>query len=454
MLKRMKEIVLARQVEDGSIADEPGSWVRDVDSSRRKMTVKGLQSHTNMLPSCASTSDTTVKKSKALPEEESLSDEACLCEILARDPVPLDELRFISHRGCPAAHRYEVWCYLTGHLQPQKSCRMAVLTRKRQEYASYVQCSYESVDWDAAFRAQDAAAGVVTGVNGLGSSASLLCSAGCASATPLSLPSNSELMMLKQIRKDVPRMSAGVVYLNHRRVQLSMERSLYIWSLRHPACGYVQGMDDFIIPFISVVLANRFCKSKTVVELHSLNEEILDKLFSIDVVSEEEWLHTIEADTYWMVSYLLSAVQENFTYNQKGLHIMVDRLDAVVQVVDNGLYTHLRGSLEINFSEFAFRWMNCLLLRELNATQSLRLWDTYLADEERDLCTVHVYTCAALLHWWSPSLCKAVDYSVALKFLQNLPTDELSERDLNAIISQSFVMRKVYHHTLSHLRKT
>nr|CCC48440.1 conserved GTPase activating protein, fragment [Trypanosoma vivax Y486] len=412
MLKRMKEIVLGRQVEDGSIADEPGSWVRDVDSSRRKITVKGLQSHTNMLPSCASTSDTTVKKSKALPEEESLSDEACLCEILARDPVPLDELRFISHRGCPAAHRYEVWCYLTGHLQPQKSCRMAVLTRKRQEYASYVQCSYESVDWDAAFRAQDAAAGVVTGVNGLGSSASLLCSAGCASATPLSLPSNSELMMLKQIRKDVPRMSAGVVYLNHRRVQLSMERSLYIWSLRHPACGYVQGMDDFIIPFISVVLANRFCKSKTVVELHSLNEEILDKLFSIDVVSEEEWLHTIEADTYWMVSY------------------------------------------EINFSEFAFRWMNCLLLRELNATQSLRLWDTYLADEERDLCTVHVYTCAALLHWWSPSLCKAVDYSVALKFLQNLPTDELSERDLNAIISQSFVMRKVYHHTLSHLRKT
>jgi hypothetical protein len=35
----------------------------------------------------------------------------------------------------------------------------------------------------------------------------------------------------------------------------SLERLLYVWSVRHPACGYVQGMNDLATPFMSVFFA-------------------------------------------------------------------------------------------------------------------------------------------------------------------------------------------------------
>jgi hypothetical protein len=33
-----------------------------------------------------------------------------------------------------------------------------------------------------------------------------------------------------------------------------MERVLYTWSIRHPASGYVQGINDIVCPFIVVFL--------------------------------------------------------------------------------------------------------------------------------------------------------------------------------------------------------
>ncbi len=34
------------------------------------------------------------------------------------------------------------------------------------------------------------------------------------------------------------------------------ERVLYIWSIRHPASGYVQGMNDLVTPLFVVFLAD------------------------------------------------------------------------------------------------------------------------------------------------------------------------------------------------------
>ena len=36
------------------------------------------------------------------------------------------------------------------------------------------------------------------------------------------------------------------------RVQSLMERVLFVWSIRHPACGYVQGINDLLTPFLVV----------------------------------------------------------------------------------------------------------------------------------------------------------------------------------------------------------
>ena len=34
-----------------------------------------------------------------------------------------------------------------------------------------------------------------------------------------------------------------------------MERVLFIWAIRHPASGYVQGMNDLVTPFLHVFLS-------------------------------------------------------------------------------------------------------------------------------------------------------------------------------------------------------
>jgi len=34
-----------------------------------------------------------------------------------------------------------------------------------------------------------------------------------------------------------------------------LDRVLYIWAIRHPASGYVQGINDLVTPFITVFLS-------------------------------------------------------------------------------------------------------------------------------------------------------------------------------------------------------
>ena len=41
------------------------------------------------------------------------------------------------------------------------------------------------------------------------------------------------------------------------------------------------------------------------------------------------------------------------------------------------LYAHLE-SQNVEFMQFAFRWMNCLLMREISVENTIRMWDTYL----------------------------------------------------------------------------
>lgn len=39
-------------------------------------------------------------------------------------------------------------------------------------------------------------------------------------------------------------------------VQELFERVLFIWAIRHPASGYVQGINDLVTPFFLVFLAD------------------------------------------------------------------------------------------------------------------------------------------------------------------------------------------------------
>jgi hypothetical protein len=38
-------------------------------------------------------------------------------------------------------------------------------------------------------------------------------------------------------------------------LEQSLERILYVWAIRHPASGYVQGINDLVTPFFQVFLS-------------------------------------------------------------------------------------------------------------------------------------------------------------------------------------------------------
>lgn len=92
-------------------------------------------------------------------------------------------------------------------------------------------------------------------------------------------------------------------------------------------------------------------------------------------------LSDIEADSYWCLSKLLDNIQDHYTFSQPGLQRMILRLEDLVNRLDTELHQHLVDE-GIQYMQFSFRWMNCILLRELPLKSIMRLWDTYFAEEE------------------------------------------------------------------------
>jgi hypothetical protein len=79
------------------------------------------------------------------------------------------------------------------------------------------------------------------------------------------------------------------------------------------------------------------------------------------------------------------------------------------------LCDHL-DTLNIDFLHFGFRWMNCLLMRELNLECVLRLWDAYISEGER-FPQFHVYVCVAFLKSIKASI-MGQDFQFVMKKLQ------------------------------------
>ena len=68
-----------------------------------------------------------------------------------------------------------------------------------------------------------------------------------------------------------------------------VERILYIWSIRHPASGYVQGINDLVTPFLMVFLQDFVDTdvTRSNFEFESLDEKVRKE---------------IEADSFWCMT--------------------------------------------------------------------------------------------------------------------------------------------------------
>jgi hypothetical protein len=169
--------------------------------------------------------------------------------------------------------------------------------------------------------------------------------------------------------------------------------------MRHPASSYVQGINDLATPFIAVFLAGYYNG------VSCLDGEIMASV-------TDEMLEEVEADTYWCLTNLLAGIQDHYTSDQPG----VMRLEELVNRIDVDLSSHLKET-GIEFMQFAFKWMNCLLLREFSLSCVVRLWDTYLSEENGGFEDFHVYVCASFLVHFSNEL-QQMGFDELFQFMQ------------------------------------
>lgn len=315
--------------------------------------------------------------------------------LLAQPNVTMGKLRSLSWSGIPADVRATAWKILLGYLPTNRDRREETLLRKRKEYYEFLRQSFVDAVRD-----------------------------------------DYEEKTFRQICIDVPRTIPSCAMFQIPVIQRSLERILYLWALRHPATGYVQGINDLVTPFFVLFLKEQLQHEGDVDEIDAA------------AVSDETY-QLVEADSFWCMSKLLDSVQENYTFAQPGIQKMVFKLQELVYRIDAPLSKHLEEQ-GIQFIEFAFRWMNCLLMREMSLPMVTRMWDTYLAEGE-EFPTLHVYVCAALLIQWSSQI-RQLDFQGIMLFLQRLPTATWGEKEVEMLLSQAFLYKSLYQDAPSHLR--
>lgn len=318
-------------------------------------------------------------------------------EVLREEVVKIDQLRQLSWNGVPPIHRADVWQLLVGYMPANRGRRAVVLERKRREYREAVPQYFDVPDAARSLQEQN---------------------------------------ILRQILVDVPRTCPDVPFFHQEKVQRAMERILYIWAIRHPASGYVQGINDLMTPLYVVFLSAHVGPSVESTDVSKVDEVLL---------------HEVEADVYWCLTKLLDNIQDHYTAMQPGLQRMVLRLEELVQRIDADLHRHIVEE-GLMYIQFAFRWMNCLLMRELPLRAVVRAWDTYLA-EDNGFESFHVYVSAALLCHFSATL-REMDFQSMVMFLQDMPTKEWREEEVEPLLSQAYILSTLFEGSPNHLNAT
>lgn len=133
--------------------------------------------------------------------------------VLQASTVDLARLRSLSWGGIPDELRPMAWQLLLGYLPANSDRRVATLERKRKEFLDSSRQAFSR------------------GENGM------------------------DQTIWHQISIDIPRTNPHIPLYGYNTTQRCLERILYVWAIRHPASGYVQGINDLVTPFWQVFLS-------------------------------------------------------------------------------------------------------------------------------------------------------------------------------------------------------
>ncbi len=253
-------------------------------------------------------------------------------KLLQTSAIPLTDLRALAWSGIPEEVRAMTWQLLLSYLPTSSERRVATLERKRKEYLDGVRQAFER---------------------------------GGSTAAPTGRGRGLDESIWHLISIDVPRTNPHIELYGYETTQRSLERILYVWAIRHPASGYVQGINDLVTPFWQVFLGVYIADPdiESGMDPGQLPRAVLD---------------AVEADSFWCLTKLLDGIQDHYIVAQPGIQRQVAALRDLTARIDGELAKHLEKE-NVEFIQFSFRWMNCLLMREISVRNTIRMWDTYMA---------------------------------------------------------------------------
>lgn len=378
----------------------------------------------------------------------------------SNNTINLSELRKVSWNGVPISHRPLVWKLLIGYLPANKRRHETLLERKRNEYQMGIEHMFSGKH-------------------------------------------QRDQSTWHQIEIDIPRTNPHIKLYQFKSVQDSLQKILYYWAIRHPASGYVQGINDLVTPFFQTFLTEYLPEKKL---------DMVEVLDPQDYLTTEQFVQ-VEADSFWCLTKFLDTIIDNYIHGQPAILKQVSNLESLCKRIDVDLYQHLQNE-NVQFLQFAFRWMNCLLMRELPMSIVIRMWDTYLAETSSDedledetlsptmeslnisalggntsslfesslrgskgqfkkndltqkaptstnsaasssmkrrtsLSEFHVFVCAAFLENWANVLLQ-MDFQGIITFLQNVPTTTWGEKEIEILLSEAFMWQTLYKDATSH----
>lgn len=401
-------VVSSKSLESSTTSkDRPGSYSSTMSNGGDEI-----------LLDASKTAESPVRRTRSLTISPVVTTAEKLDSLLAEPVLNLDAMKKLAWAGLPNIARAAVWKILLGYLPTNSARRKDTLERRRREYREAVEQHYDSSNEPP----QETTAQTQ-------------------GSHTYSRVGHQDDITMRQISVDLPRTCPGQALFHIPEVRLALQRILYVWATRHPASGYVQGMNDLVTPFMFVFLSE-FAKKGT-------ERSILTMTDMSVFENPQKALANAEADAYWCLTALLNDIQDYYTFSQPGIQRRVHYLRELVARVDSNLCTHLEDE-GLDFLQFAFRWMNCLLMRELPFPLIVRVWDTYLAESD-GFALFHVYVCAALLVSFSEEL-QEMDFQDLVMFLQNLPTESWTSKDIDVIISQAYMWRTIFGAAPSHLQ--
>lgn len=312
---------------------------------------------------------------------------------LTQTNFDLSSLKAQAWGGIPSSLRSLVWQILVGYLSTNSSTRISVLSRKRKEYANSISRLFKS---------------------------------------------EKDQVLWHQIKIDVLRTNPSLKLYSFETTHRSLEKILYLWAIRHPASGYVQGINDLVTPFFHVFL-NHYLSSK--IDINEFDPQCLPK----------ELLNVIEADTYWCLTKVLDTIQDNFIHEQPGIIRQINELKNLIKRDEPQLANHFEKE-NLDFIQFAFRWMNCMLMREFKLNLIIRMWDTYLSNSPIGFSQFHIYVCCAFLRRFSSHIMD-MEFQDIIMFLQDTSkTEDWTEDDIEMMLSEAYVWQSLYENASAHLK--